>query len=163
MSTLPTAIRVLICWALLAAPCFGSSKPPQPRQSIEFRSEENGGVFPDKYRESFADTLREHPRGRFARAYHGSRSALHIYFSRAVDASEEDDTDAMSYVLLKLLFGNRDFRFSRALETEDFATRQAVGRLLNELIVDNNLRFPLTRSTYRYHRRTPGRPVAQRD
>jgi hypothetical protein len=162
MTTPPTVYRVLICWVLLCAPCFAKTTSPKPRQGSEYLSEANGGVFPSSYREDFERTLREHPHGRFARAYHGNRAALHIYFSRALDVSEEDDTDAMSYVLLKILFGCRDFRFSRVLETEDYATRQAVGRMLNDLLVENHLRFPLTRSTYRF-RRAPSRPVAQRD
>ena len=153
-----TVRLILLCTAFLCAPCFGKTKvrkkaPQQP--SIEFRSYEKGGVFPGIYRDDFAETLREYPRGRFARAYHGERASLHRYFLRAQNVFEDDaDNDSMSYVLLKILFGCGDFRFSRALETEDSATRQAVGRLLDPLLEPSRLQYPLTRSNYHSHRRT---------
>ena len=154
-----TARLILLCTAFLCVPCFGKSKaartkaPPPP--SIEFRSYEKGGAFPEIYRDDFTNTLKEYPRGRFARAYHGERASLHRYFLRAQNVFEDDaDNDSMSYVLLKILFGSGDFRFSRALETEDFATRQAIGRLIDPLLTENHLSYPLTRSNYHSHRRT---------
>ena len=154
MKTVPV---ILLCSAFLCAPCFGKTKahtkaPQQP--GLEFRSYEKGGVFPEIYRDDFAHTLKEYPHGRFARAYHGERASLHRYFIRAQNVFEDDaDNDSMGYVLLKILFGCGDFRFSRALETEDFATRQAIGRLLDPLLAENHLQYPLTRSNYHFHRR----------
>ena len=152
---------VLLCVAVIGTPCFGKStsrkqKPHQP--GVEFRSYASGGVFPEIYRDDFAQTLKEYPRGRFARAYRAERASLHRYFLRAQNVFEDDgDNDAMSYVLLKILFGCGDFRFSRALESEDYATRQAVGRLLDPLITEHHLSFPLTRSNYHFRRRQPAR------
>ena len=157
-----TVRAILLCTAFLCAPCFAKGQPrkkaPRP-PGIEFRSDENGGVFPEIYRDDFAQTLREYPRGRFARAYHGERASLHRYFLRAQNVFEDDaDNDSMGYVILKLLFGCGDFRFSRALETEDFATRQAIGRLLDPLLTESHLSYPLTRSNYHYRiRRQPPR------
>ena len=154
---------MLLCLVLSAAPCFAkkaAKKRSAPRPpSTEFRSVEKGGVFPEIYRDDFANTLKEYPHGRFARAYHGERASLHRYFTRAQNVFEDDaDNDAMGYVILKILYGCGDFRFSRALETEDFATRQAIGRLLDPLLTENHLSFPLTRSNYHYRiRRQPPR------
>ena len=149
---------ILLCLALSSAPCFAkksAKKRTAPRPpSMEFRAYEKGGVFPGIYRDDFAETLREYPRGRFARAYRGERASLHRYFLRAQNVFEDDaDNDSMGYVLLKILFGCGDFRFSRALETEDFATRQAIGRLLDPLLTEHHLSYPLTRSNYHSHRR----------
>ena len=152
---------ILLCTAFLCTPCLAKTQahkkaPPQP--GLEFRSYEKGGVFPGIYRDDFAQTLKEYPRGRFARAYHGERASLHRYFLRAQNVFEDDaDNDSMGYVLLKILFGCGDFRFSRALETEDYATRQAIGRLLDPLITEHHLSFPLTRSNYHFRRRQPAR------
>ena len=157
-----------LCWALvfgavLSGPCLAKEAAPK-RPGIEFRASADGGAFPGIYREDFAETLREHPRGRFARAYRGDRASLRRYFARAQDVIEEgDDNRSMSYVLLKLLFGCRDYRFSRALETEDFATRRAVGRLLDPLLVRHRLSYPLTRSTYRPRPRPQPRAAVPRD
>ncbi len=155
---------ILACLALFTASAAAKNRASKhratPSRSLEFGSYEHGGAFPGIYRDDFAQTLREYPSGRFARAYRGERASLHRYFTRAQNVFEDDgDNDAMGYVLLKLLFGCHDFRFSRALETEDFATRQAVGRLLDPLLDQNGLRSPLTRSNYRYHRR----PASPRD
>jgi hypothetical protein len=156
-----TVCAILLCAAFLCAPCLGKTKvrkktPPKP--SIEFRPYSKGGVFPEIYRDDFAETLKEYPRGRFARAYHGERASLHRYFLRAQNVFEDDaDNDSMGYVILKLLFGCGDFRFSRALETEDFATRQAIGRLLDPLLTENHLHYPLTRSNYHFRRRAKPR------
>ena len=153
---------VLLCWALLSAPGLAKTSIPK-RPGLEFLPYADGGVFPGIYRDDFEQTLKRYPRGRFARAYHGERAALHHYIVRAQNVFEDgDDNPAMSYVLLKLLFGCRDFRYSRILETEDFATRQAVGRLLDPLLVRHHLSYPLTRSTYHYRHHRP-HPVAQRD
>ena len=152
-----TVRAILLFTAFLCAPCFGKTKarkkaPQQP--SVEFRPYASGGAFPGIYRDDFAETLREYPHGRFARAYHGERASLHRYFLRAQNVFEDDaDNDSMGYVLLKLLFGCGDFRFSRALETEDYATRQAIGRLLDPLLTEHHLSFPLTRSNYHFRRR----------
>ena len=165
MKTLPA---ILFCLALFAVPCFAKThakkrSAPKP-QGIEFRPYESGGAFPGIYRDDFAHTLKEYPNGRFARAYRGERASLHRYFIRAQNVFEDDgDNDAMAYVLLKILFGCHDFRFSRALETEDYATRQAVGRLLDPLLGKNGLACPLTRSNYRYHHRPHPRESAPRD
>lgn len=153
----------LVCGAALSVPCPARSAPPK-RPGIEFRAHADGGAFPDSYREDFAATLKEHPRGRFARAYRGDRAALRRYFAGAQDVIEEGDANpSMSYVLLKLLLGSRDYRFSRALETEDFATRRAVGRLLDPLLVRHRLACPLTRATYRPRPRPKPRAVIPRD
>lgn len=158
-----TLCLALACGAALAASCLAKGGTPQ-RPGIEFRAAAAGGAFPDSFREDFAETLKEHPRGRLARAYRGERASLRRYFARAQDVfADGDDDRAMSYVLLKLLFGCRDFRFSRALETEDFSTRQAVGRLLEPLLVRHRLSYPLTRATYRPGRRPPPRPALPRD
>jgi len=155
-----TLCLALVCGIALAAPAQAKKAAPR-RPGIEFRSYVDGGVFPSTYREDFAETLREHPRGRFARAYRGDRTALRHYFARTQEVLEEGDADrSMSYVLLKLLFGCRDYRFSRALETEDFSTRRAVGRLLDPLIVRHRLSYPLTRSTYRPRPRSRSQPRA---
>ncbi|MCE9608616.1 MAG: hypothetical protein K8R23_00135 [Chthoniobacter sp.] len=131
---------------------------------LEFRSREKGGVFPNEVREELGATLKKYPNGRLARAYRGERPSLHRYFVRAQTVFEDDDDNpAMSYLLLKLLFGCRDTRYSRALETEDFATRQAVGRLLNPLLVENHLSYPLTRATYHYRPRPRSRAASPRD
>ena len=158
-----TVRAILLCLVLSAAPCFAKKsakkrRSPQP-PAIEFRAYEKGGAFPEIYRDDFANTLKEYPRGRFARAYHGERASLHRYFTRAQNVFEDDaDNDSMGYVILKLLFGCGDFRFSRALETEDFATRQAIGRLLDPLLEQSHLHYPLTRSNYHSRiRRQPPR------
>ena len=158
-----TLCAILVCWAAFGAPCFAKShRNAEP--GIEFSAYEKGGVFPGIYRDDFAHTLKEYPHGRFARAYRGERASLHRYFMRAQTVFEDgEDSDAMSYVLLKLLFGCRDFRFSRTLETEDFAIRQAVGRLLDPLLTQNHLHVPLTRSNYHYRRRPRSRESAPRD
>lgn len=160
-----TLCLALICGAALSAPCL-AGKATTKRPGIEFRAYADGGAFPEVYREDFAATLKEHPRGRFARAYRGDRTALRRYFAGAQVAIEEgDDNRSMSYVLLKLLMGSRDYRFSRALETEDFSTRRAVGRLLNPLLERHRLGYPLTRSTFRPRPRprTPPRVGISRD
>ena len=154
---------ILLCLVLSPAPCLAkkaAKKRSAPRPpSMEFRASEKGGVFPEIYRDDFASTLKEYPHGRFARAYHGERASLHRYFTRAQNVFEDDaDNDSMGYVILKLLFGCGDFRFSRALETEDFSTRQAIGRLIDPLLTESHLSFPLTRSNYHYRiRRQPPR------
>ena len=162
-----TPSTILLCLALLSAPGFAKThaKKSVPKsEGIEFRPYASGGAFPGIYRDDFAETLREYPNGRFARAYHGERTSLHRYFTRAQNVFEDDgDNDAMGYVLLKLLFGCHDLRFSRALETEDYPTRQAVGRLLDPLLDQNGLRSPLTRSNYRSQRRPRPRATEPRD
>ena len=165
MKTLPV---ILLCLAIFTAPCFAKTRAKKrstPKsQGLEFRPYENGGAFPGIYRDDFAETLKEYPNGRFARAYRGERASLHRYFVRAQNVVEDDgDNDAMGYVLLKILFGCHDFRFSRALETEDYATRQAVGRLLDPLLDKSGLACPLTRSNYRYHHRPRPRASVERD
>lgn len=160
-----TLCLALVCGAALSVSCL-AGKTTTKRSGIEFRAYADGGAFPETYREDFAATLKKYPRGRFARAYRGDRTALRRYFAGAQVAIEEgDDNRSMSYVLLKLLLGSRDYRFSRALETEDFATRRAVGRLLNPLLEQHRLGYPLTRSTFRPRprSRTQPRPVIPRD
>lgn len=158
-----TLCLVLVCGAVLSVPCLAKNSAPK-RPGIEFRAAADGGVFPDRDREDFAETLKEHPRGRLARAYRGERASLHRYFARAQDVFEDgDDNRSMSCVLLKLLFGCRDHRYSRALEMEDFATRQAVGRLLDPLLVSHRLSYPLTRAAYRHRPRPQPRAAVPRD
>jgi len=158
-----TLCLAFVFGAAWAAPCLAKKTAPR-RPKIEFSTSVEGGAFPSTFREDFAETLSEHPRGRFARAYRGDRAALRHYFARAQDVIEEGDgSRPMSYVLLKLLFGCRDYRFSRALEPEDFATRRAVGRLLDPLLVRHRLSYPLTRSTYRPRPRTQPRAAIPRD
>lgn len=158
-----TLCLVVVCGAVLSVPCLAKKAAPK-RQGIEFRAYAHGGVFPSIYREEFAETLQKRPRGRLARAYRGERPSLHRYFAGAQDVFEDgDDNRAMSYVLLKLLFGCRDHRYSRALETEDFATRQAVGRLLDPLLVRHRLSYPLTRAAYRHRPRPQPRAAVPRD
>ncbi len=151
-----TLLLLFLCSVLSVPPCFAKKAAPHSPEhppSIEFRSYEKGGVFPEIYRDDFAHTLKEYPHGRFARAYHGERASLHRYFIRAQNVFEDDaDNDSMGYVILKLLFGCGDFRFSRALETEDYATRQAIGRLLDPLLAENHLHYPLTHSNYHFRR-----------
>ena len=162
-----TLLLIFLCSVLSIPPCFAKKAAPHTPEhppSIEFRSYEKGGAFPEIYRDDFAHTLKEYPRGRFARAYRGERASLHRYFLRAQTVFEDgDDSDAMSYVLLKLFFGCRDFRFSRALETEDYPVRQAVGRLLDPLLTENHIHAPLTRSNYHFHRRLARARAAPHD
>lgn len=163
-----TLRAILLCSAILCAPGFAKSKAPKKRApqrpSTEFRPYADGGAFPGIYRDDFAETLKEYPRGRFARAYRGERASLHRYFIRAQNVFEDDaGNDSMGYVLLKLFLGCGDFRFSRILETEDFATRQAVGRLLDPLLTRSQLSAPLTRSNYQSLRRQRPRPATPRD
>ena len=165
MKTLPALLLSLaLCTASGFAKTHASKGAASKKTSLEFGPYESGGAFPGIYRDDFARTIREHPSGRFARAYRGERASLHRYFVHAQNIFEDgDDDEAAGYVLLKILFGCHDFRFSRALETEDFATRQAVGRLLDPLLDKNGLASPLTRSNYRYHHRPRPRAAAPRD
>ena len=163
-----TLRAIFLCTALLCAPCFAKSKAPSKKKphppGIEFRPYADGGAFPGIYRNDFSETLKEYPRGRFARAYRGESASLHRYFVRAQNVFEDDaDNDSMGYVLLKLFFGCGDFRYSRALETEDYATRQAIGRLLDPLLVRNGISHPLTRSNYHFRSRPRPRPATPRD
>ena len=136
---------LLILAGLLWMPAVGAAHP------LEFRSYEVGGVFPEIYRDDFAQTRKKYPNGRFARAYRGERASLHRYFTRALDASlDRDRNPALGYVLVKIMFGVRDERFSRALRAEDFAARQAVGRAIDGTIARYDLHFPRTRASYRY-------------
>lgn len=150
----------LLCWAVPGLAAATARKPA----GIEHRPYAEGGVFPSIYRNDFEETLREYPRSRFARAYRGERASLHRYFVRAQTVVEEDvGTRAMSFVLLKLLFGCGDARYSRVLETEDAPTRLAVGQLLDPLLVRHHLPYPLTRSTYRVRPRPRPRPLFPQD
>lgn len=154
---------VLLCWAGLGLPCLAKTTT-KSRKSIEYRAYSEGGAFPSIYRNDFAETLRKYPRGRFARAYRGEGASLHRYFVRAATVVEEDEgTRAMSLVLLKLLFGCGDLRYSRALRTEDYATRLAVGQLLDPLLIRYKLSYPLTTNSYKFRQRPRPRPVTPRD
>ena len=165
MKTLPALLLSLaLCTASGFAKTHASKGAASKKTSLEFGPYESSGAFPGIYRDDFARTIREHPSGRFARAYRGERASLHRYFVHAQNIFEDgDDNEAAGYVLLKILFGCHDFRFSRTLETEDFATRQAVGRLLDPLLDKNGLRSPLTRANYRYHRRPRPHAAEPRD
>ena len=137
-------------WLLVVAGLFclpvGSGAYP-----LEYRSYASGGVFPEIYRDDFAQTLKKYPNGRFARAYRAERASLHRYFARALDTSLDGRrSEALGYVLLKIMFGAGDYRFSRALRDEDFATRQAVGRNIDPLIVRYGLKYSRTRNSYSY-------------
>lgn len=131
--------------ALLCGPAAGATHP------LEYRSYEKGGVFPEVYRDDFAQTLKKYPNGRFARACRGERLSIHRYFNRALDTSLDDRRSVgFGYVLLKIMFRVGDERFARALRGGEPATRQAVGRHLDPLIVRHHLKFPKTRACYRY-------------
>ena len=141
---------LLVIVGIWVAPLAGFAHP------LEYRSIADGGIFPEIYRDDFAQTLKKYPNGRFARAYHGDRAALQRYFARALDTSLDGRrTEALGYVLVKILFGARDERFSRALRAEDFATRQAVGRNIDPLIARYHLNFPRTRNSYSYRAQLP--------
>ncbi len=128
--------------------CCTASGAGHPR---EYRSYEKGGVFPETYRDDFAQTLKKYPNGRFARACRGERQFIQRYFSRALDTSLDGErSDALGYVLLKILLRVGDEAFARALRGGDVATRQAVGLNIDPLIVRNRLNFPKTRSCYRF-------------
>lgn len=136
---------LLVVAGLLGLPVGSGAHP------LEYRSYESGGIFPEIYRDDFAQTREKYPNGRFARAYRAERASLHRYFARALDTSLDGRrSEALGYVLVKIMFGARDERFSRALRAEDFATRQAVGRNIDPLIVRYGLKFPRTRNSYSY-------------
>jgi hypothetical protein len=142
-------MRNLLCLlfgvALLCIPAAGAAHP------LEYRSYEKGGVFPEVYRDDFAQTLKKYPNGRFARACRGERISIQRYFNRALEYSLDDRrNEALGYVLAKIMFRVGDERFARALRGGEPSTRQAVGRNLDPLIARHHLKFPQTRSCYRY-------------
>jgi len=140
---------LLIGLASLCQPALAAA----PRR--ESGSDDKRGVFPEIYRDDFAQTLRKYPNGRFARACRGERLSMQRYFNRALDTSLDDRrNEALGYVLVKIMFRVGDERFARALRGGELATRQAVGRNIDPLIARHKLRFPKTRSCYRYRATT---------
>ena len=72
---------LLVVAGLLCLPVGSGAHP------LEYRSYESGGIFPEIYRDDFAQTRKKYPYGRFARAYRGERASLHRYVVRALDTS----------------------------------------------------------------------------
>jgi len=140
---------LIIGLASLCQPVFAA---PHPQKAGGYHE---SGVFPEIYRDDFAQTLRKYPHGRFARACRGERISMQRYFNRALEYSLDDRrSEALGFVLVKIMFRVGDERFARALRGGELATRQAVGRNIDPLIARHHLRFPKTRSCYRYRAAT---------
>ncbi len=141
---------LLFIAGLWCAPVIGEAHP------LEYRSYSQGGIFPEIYRDDFAQTLKKYPNGRFARACRGEPVAMQRYFNRALDTSLDGRRrEALGYVLVKIMFRSGDTRFSRALRGGEVALREAVGRNIDPLIAGYKLSFPKTRSCYRFRAQEP--------
>ncbi len=139
-------LRFLPGLALLLMLSLGAAAHP-----LEYKSYESGGVFPEIYRDDFAQTLKKYPNGRFAKACKGDRVAMQKYFNRALDTTLDGKrTDALGYVLVKIMFRVGDEKFAKALRGGERAVREAVGRNIDPIIARNKLSFPKTRACYRF-------------